>query len=61
MMRYILFSDRQHKQDYINIMYFPEHNRQRAVVFGFLNFGEAQRRNKQAEQARFDEQKSHYR
>ena len=58
MMKYIRFSDEQHKQDYINVMYFLNITDKGRLVFELLKlWREAQRDGiKQAEQARFDEQ-----
>ena len=58
MMCYIRFSDEQHKQDYINIMYFLNITDKGRLVFELLKlWREAQKETiKQAEQARFDEQ-----
>lgn len=59
MMKYIRFSDEQHKQDYINVMYFLNITDKGRLVFELLKlWREAQREGiKQAEQARFDEQR----
>lgn len=59
MMRYIQFSDEQHKQDYINTMYFLNITDKGRLVFELLKlWREAQKETiKQAEQARFDEQR----
>lgn len=58
MMKYIRFSDEQHKQDYINAMYFLNITDKGRLVFELLKlWREAQKETiKQAEQARFDEQ-----
>lgn len=58
MMCYIRFSDEQHKQDYINTMYFLNITDKGRLVFELLKlWREAQRDGiKQVEQARFDEQ-----
>lgn len=59
MMKYISFSDEQHKQDYIDVMYFLNITDKGRLVFELLKlWREAQREGiKQAEQARFDEQR----
>lgn len=59
MMKYIRFSDEQHKQDYINIMYFLNITEKGRLVFELLKlWREAQKEGiKQVEQARFDEQR----
>ena len=59
MMKYIRFSDEQHKQDYINVMYFLNITDKGRLVFELLKlWREAQKECiKQAEQARFDEQR----
>jgi len=59
MMRFIHFSDEQHKQDYINTMYFLNITDKGRLVFELLKlWREAQKEAiKQAEQARFDEQR----
>lgn len=59
MMRYIQFSGEQHKQDYINVMYFLNITDKGRLVFELLKlWREAQKECiKQAEQARFDEQR----
>ena len=59
MMRYIRFSDEQHKQDYINVMYFLNITDKGRLVFELLkHWREAQKECiKQAEQVRFDEQR----
>lgn len=59
MMRYIRFSDEQHKQDYINVMYFLNITDKGRLVFELLKlWREAQRDGiKQAEQAIFDEKR----
>ena len=59
MLKYIRFSDEQHKQDYINVMYFLNITDKGRLVFELLKlWREAQREGiKQAEQARFDEQR----
>lgn len=59
MMRYIQFSDEQHKQDYIYVMYFLNITDKGRLVFELLKlWREAQKECiKQAEQARFDEQR----
>lgn len=59
MMRYIRFSDEQHKQDYINVMYFLNITDKGRLVFELLKlWREAQKECiKQAEQVRFDEQR----
>lgn len=59
MMRYIRFSDEQHKQDYIDGMYFLNISDKGHLVFELLKlWREAQKDGiKQAEQARFDEQR----
>ena len=58
MMKYIRFSDEQHKQDYIGKMYFLNITDKGRLVFELLKlWREAQKEViKQAEQARFDEQ-----
>lgn len=58
MMRYIQFSDEQHKKDYIDVMYFLNITDKGRLVFELLKlWREAQKECiKQAEQARFDEQ-----
>lgn len=58
MMKYIRFSDEQHKQDYISVMYFLDITDKGRLVFELLKlWREAQKETiKQAEQARFDEQ-----
>lgn len=59
MMKYIRFSDEQHKQDYIDTMYFLNINDKGRLVFEILKlWREAQKEAiKQAEQARFNEQR----
>lgn len=59
MMKYIRFSDEQHKQDYINIVYFLNITEKGRLVFELLKlWREAQKEGiKQAEQARFDEKR----
>lgn len=59
MMKYISFSDEQHKQDYINVMYFLNITDKGRLVFELLKlWREAQKETiKQAEQVRFDEQR----
>lgn len=59
MMKYIRFSDEQHKQDYINVMYFLNITDKGRLVFELLKlWREAQKECiKQAEQVRFDEQR----
>ena len=59
MMRYIRFSDEQHKQDYISVMYFLNITDKGRLVFELLKlWREAQKECiKQAEQVRFDEQR----
>lgn len=59
MMRYIRFSDEQHKQDYINTMYFLNINDKGRLVFELLKLWREEQKEtiKQAEQARFDEQR----
>lgn len=59
MMKYIRFSDDQHKQDYINVMYFLNITDKGRLVFELLKlWREAQRDGiKQAEQAIFDEKR----
>lgn len=58
MMRYIRFSDEQHKQDYINIMYFLNITDKGRLVFELLKLWREEQKEviKQAEQVRFDEQ-----
>ena len=59
MMRFIRFSDEQHKQNYIDVMYFLNITEKGRLVFELLKlWREAQRDGiKQAEQARFDEKR----
>lgn len=59
MMKHIRFSDKQHKQDYINRMYFLNITDKGRLVFELLKlWREAQRDGiKQAEQAIFDEKR----
>lgn len=58
MMRYIRFSDEQHKQDYIDVMYFLNITDKGRLVFELLKLWREEQKEviKQAEQARFDEQ-----
>lgn len=59
MMRFIRFSDEQHKKDYIDVMYFLNITDKGRLVFELLKlWREAQKDGiKQVEQARFDEQR----
>ncbi len=59
MMRYIQFSDEQHKQDYINVMYFLNITDKGRLVFELLKLWREEQKEviKQAEQVRFDEQR----
>ena len=59
MMRFISFSSEQHKQDYINVMYFLNVTNKGWLVFELLKLWRGAQRDgiKQAEQARFDEQR----
>lgn len=59
MMRYIRFSDEQHKQDYINVMYFLNITDKGRLVFELLKLWREEQKEgiKQVEQARFDEQR----
>lgn len=59
MMRYIRFSDEQHKQDYIDVMYFLNITDKGRLVFELLKLWREEQKEgiKQAEQARFDEQR----
>ena len=59
MMRFIHFSDEQHKQDYINTMYFLNINDKGRLVFELLKLWREEQKEtiKQAEQVRFDEQR----
>ena len=58
MMRYIRFSDEQHKQDYIDVIYFLNITDKGRLVFELLKLWREEQKEviKQAEQARFDEQ-----
>lgn len=59
MMQFIRFSDEQHKQDYINVMYFLNITDKGRLVFELLKLWRKEQSDgiKQAEQARFDEQR----
>lgn len=59
MMRFIRFSDEQHKQDYISGMYFLNITDKGRLVFELLKLWREEQKEgiKQAEQARFDEQR----
>lgn len=59
MMRFIRFSDEQHKKDYIDVMYFLNITDKGRLVFELLKlWRESQTEGrKQVEQARFDEQR----
>ena len=59
MMKYIRFSDEQHKQDYINAMYFLNITDKGRLVFELLKLWREEQKEciKQAEQARFDERR----
>ena len=59
MMRYIRFSDEQHKQDYIDVMYFLNITDKGRLVFELLKLWREEQKEgiKQVEQARFDEQR----
>lgn len=59
MMRYIRFSDEQHKQDYINVMYFLNITDKGRLVFELLKLWREEQKEgiKQADQVRFDEQR----
>jgi hypothetical protein len=59
MMKYIRFSDEQHKQDYINVMYFLNITDKGRLVFELLKLWREEQKEgiKQVEQARFDEQR----
>lgn len=59
MMRFIRFSDEQHKQDYIDVMYFLNITDKGRLVFELLKLWREEQKEtiKQAEQARFDEQR----
>jgi hypothetical protein len=59
MMKYVRFSDEQHKQDYIDVMYFLNITDKGRLVFELLKlWREAQKEGrKQVEQARFDEKR----
>lgn len=59
MMKYIRFSDEQHKQDYINVMYFLNITDKGRLVFELLKLWREEQKEgiKQAGQARFDEQR----
>ena len=59
MMKYIRFSDEQHKQDYINVMYFLNITDKGHLVFELLKLWREEQKEgiKQVEQARFDEQR----
>lgn len=59
MMKYIRFSDEQHKQDYINVMYFLNITDKGRLVFELLKLWRKAQKDgiKQAEQARLDEQR----
>lgn len=59
MMKYIRFSDEQHKQDYISVMYFLNITEKGRLVFELLKLWREEQKEtiKQAEQARFDEQR----
>lgn len=59
MMHYIRFSDEQHKQDYIDVMYFLNITDKGRLVFELLKLWRGEQRDgiKQVEQARFDEQR----
>ena len=59
MMHYIRFSDEQHKQDYINVMYFLNITDKGRLVFELLKLWREEQKYgiKQAEQARFDEKR----
>lgn len=59
MMRYIRFSDEQHKQDYIDVMYFLNITDKGRLVFELLKLWREEQKEgiKQVEQARFDEKR----
>ena len=59
MMKYIRFSDEQHKQDYISGMYFLSITDKGRLVFELLKLWREEQKEviKQAEQARFDEKR----
>lgn len=59
MMRYIRFSNEQHKQDYIDVMYFLNITDKGRLVFELLKLWREEQKEgiKQVEQARFDEQR----
>ena len=59
MMKYIRFSDEQHKQDYINAMYFLNITDKGRLVFELLKLWREEQKEgiKQVEQARFDEKR----
>lgn len=59
MMKYIRFSDERHKQDYIHVMYFLNITDKGRLVFELLKLWREEQKEviKQAEQARFDEQR----
>lgn len=59
MMKYIRFSDEQHKQDYINVMYFLNITDKGRLVFELLKLWREEQKEgiKQVEQVRFDEQR----
>ena len=59
MMKYISFSDDQRKQDYISVMYFLNITEKGRLVFELLKLWREEQKEgiKQAEQARFDEQR----
>lgn len=59
MMKYIRFSDEQHKQDYINVMYFLNITDKGRLVFELLKLWREEQKEgiKQVEQGRFDEQR----
>lgn len=59
MMRFIRFSDEQHKQDYLDVMYFLNITDKGRLVFELLKLWREAQKDviKQAEQARFDEQR----
>lgn len=59
MMKYIRFSDEQHKQDYIHVMYFLNITDKGRLVFELLKLWREEQKYgiKQAEQVRFDEKR----
>lgn len=59
MMKYISFSDEQHKRDYIDVMYFLNITDKGRLVFELLKLWREEQKEgiKQVEQVRFDEQR----